>query len=258
MVPTLAGISMSCALWLPFVVGLSLLAIGALATTLLPTPERHDRDHSPENESLLSGHADEDADGKQAFTKTDMLRSTKIKFRALWSQISGRRNFQLLLGVFFAASFASANSALLPQYISKRYNWTFAHSGYLLSIKALVNITLLAVIVPFIVHLLGTRFGYESGHISKMGAQLMFSISVIGVLLVALAPNVPYLIFGNPESNLLIYISKLIHASILCLRTRFRDPSVHAFACGASICSRPKLYVQCHGLQRDHDRQVCG
>lgn len=188
---------MSYGLWLPFVIGLLLLAAGILATALLPANDGRADNHASENEPLLGEASDAERSSKHDLAASKMIDGARSKLQALWKQVSGRRNFQLLLGVFFAASFASSNSALLPQYISKRYNWTFAHSGYLLSVKALVNITLLALIVPSVVHLLATRFDFESGRISKLGAQVMFSISVIGVVLVALAPNVPYLIFGE-------------------------------------------------------------
>jgi hypothetical protein len=189
--------TMSIRLWLPFVIGLTLLSSGVIASALLPASHEHHDVSTSEHEPLLGETVDPDVDVKTEHKVSKVLNDARSKLRLLGKQVSGRRNFQLLIGVFFVASFASSNSALLPQYISKRYNWTFAHSGYLLSIKALVNITLLAIVVPLVVHILATRFEFESGHISKLGAQLMFSISVAGVVLVALAPTVPYLIFGE-------------------------------------------------------------
>jgi hypothetical protein len=188
---------MSIRLWLPFAIGLSLLSVGVLASALLPPSHDSRERRTSENDPLLRRAQSSDAAGKPEHPSSTVFNGARAKLRALGRQVSGRRNFQLLIGIFFVASFASSNSALLPQYISKRYSWTFAHSGYLLSIKALVNITLLAIVVPTVVHIMATRFDFEPGHISKLGAQLMFLISVIGVVLVALAPTVPYLIFGE-------------------------------------------------------------
>ncbi len=39
---------------------------------------------------------------------------------------AGRKNFQILLCSFFLTALASSDTKLLVQYISKRYEWTFA------------------------------------------------------------------------------------------------------------------------------------
>lgn len=195
--PSLAGLALSYSLWLPFLLGLLILPTGAIMASFLPTTSEKDRWGRNETEPLLAATIDDNPQDGKAASGNGIISTTRVKLHAIRKQITGRRNFQILIGVFFIASFASSNSALLPQYISKRYNWSFAHSGYLLSIKALVNISLLAIVVPTVVQLLATRFDFDAGRISKLGAQVMFSISVIGVVLVAVAPSVPYLIFGE-------------------------------------------------------------
>jgi hypothetical protein len=40
--------------------------------------------------------------------------------------VTGRRKFQILLCSFFLTALASSDTKLLVQYISKRYEWTFA------------------------------------------------------------------------------------------------------------------------------------
>jgi hypothetical protein len=45
---------------------------------------------------------------------------------SLVALIRGRRNFQVLLCSFFLTALASSDTKLLVQYISKRYEWTFA------------------------------------------------------------------------------------------------------------------------------------
>ena len=187
---------MSYRLWLPFLLGLIILAIGSVLATLLPTSKEQEEADSAENTALLADSPILGPHGEVEAKSLGVMQDAYAKSKALWRQLAGRRNFQLLILVFFIGSAASSNSALLPQYISKRYNWTFAHSGYLLSIKALVNITLLVIVVPTAVRILSSRPGYSAGQIGKLGSQVMLFISVIGVILVALAPSVPYLIFG--------------------------------------------------------------
>jgi hypothetical protein len=87
----------------------------------------------------------------------------------------------------FLTALASSDTKLLVQYISKRYEWTFAQAGYMLSAKAIVNIALLVVIVPRLlalqppgVHGTGVQDNYVFAGVSIL-------ISVVGVLCVALA-----------------------------------------------------------------------
>jgi hypothetical protein len=75
------------------------------------------------------------------------------------------------------------------QYISKRYSWTFARAGLMLSAKALVNFTLLTLIVPRIIRSsLSSKAVHGSEiRLNYLGAQASIVVSVIGVLCVALA-----------------------------------------------------------------------
>jgi len=60
--------------------------------------------------------------------ESDMNILTKITYtvRKLVRLVLGRRNFQILLISFFLTALASSDTKLLVQYISKRYEWTFA------------------------------------------------------------------------------------------------------------------------------------
>jgi hypothetical protein len=183
---------MTRSLWLPFVIGLILLLIGIPIVSLLPrNPSLTEDIPAHEEEPLLPDNSEPGDRGKMRKGRSGFINNIK----ALRNQFSGRFNFQLLLSIFFVAAMASSNSPLFPQYISKRYDWTFANAGYLLSIKAAVNITLLALIVPSAVKVLSSHHDFESGRINKLGAQLMLAISVAGVLFIAVSPSVPYLVF---------------------------------------------------------------
>lgn len=121
--------------------------------------------------------------------------------------IRGRRNFQVLLCSFFLTALASSDTKLLVQYISKRYEWTFAQvswtclkicprtlitidqAGFMLSAKAIVNFTLLAIVIPRIIRKsASTRATQDSEvRLNYLGAEVSIVISVIGVLCVAVA-----------------------------------------------------------------------
>ena len=141
----------------------------------------------------------------------------------------GRRNFQILLCSFFFTALASSDTKLLVQYISKRYLWTFAevcsesehptlvfplsfspsaakdnnsHSlqaGYLLSAKALVNFTLLALLIPRLIAASTSSKAVRGSEtrLNILGAQTSIFISVLGVLCIALSIKFWMLLAGS-------------------------------------------------------------
>ncbi|ORY19724.1 hypothetical protein BCR34DRAFT_551574 [Clohesyomyces aquaticus] len=195
--PTLASFSMSQNLWLPFWISVSLLLFAVPTITLLPETRRR---RLPEQDfgtavaheagPLLGGSSPGPGKYYNAFeTSVGGLQAVSQAARKLVRLVSGRRNFQVLLVSFFLTALASSDTKLLVQYISKRYEWTFAEAGYMLSAKALVNVALLTVVVPRIIR---TSMSTKTVHGSEirlfyLGAQLSIAISVIGVICVAVS-----------------------------------------------------------------------
>ncbi|KAH8668425.1 major facilitator superfamily transporter [Xylariales sp. PMI_506] len=149
--PALASATMTVVLWLPFWIGVSLLVLAIPTISLLPDrPAATERSRSPvcpadeQSRPLLSSPV-----LKAQNSEPSMLQSILKRLVALKQALGSHpRNLTLLFISFFLTSLASSDTKLLPQYISKRYGWTFAQAGYLLSGKAVVNFTLLTVIIP--------------------------------------------------------------------------------------------------------------
>jgi len=176
-------------LWLPFFVGIFLLFLAAPVIGKLP-----------------GGHAADPAEQEsQPLISSPQLKATRPNeslFGAVVERlqllhsivVAHSRNFSLLLVSFVLTSLASSDTKLLPQYISKRYHWLFSSTGYLLSIKAVVNFVLLALVIPWI---LGRRrtspsSADELSH-TKMNlyyANLCLTVSVLGALAIAVASSV--------------------------------------------------------------------
>jgi hypothetical protein len=206
---------MSRNLYLPFWINMALLT--CVIPTIRMLPETHDismnsaasaeSDEYATEESgpLLEGRTSSPERYSTAFEpQTGVVISVIGAIRKLIRLTAGRRNFQTLLCSFFLTAQASSDTKLLVQYISKRYEWTFAEAGYMLSVKATVNFTLLAIIVPRII-----RTSMESKPVSDSevrlnhyGAQISILISVVGVLCVALAFEFWMLLTGNVEVSL--------------------------------------------------------
>ncbi|PVH92922.1 hypothetical protein DM02DRAFT_259293 [Periconia macrospinosa] len=220
--PTLASLSMNYNLWCPFFLNIALLLCAIPVIGTLPHPKTpgtltsvtargHQQNSIADDEAgpLLEGQNVTDYNPNRyanAFeaTPNNLLRTSTQTIKKLIQLIVGRRNFQVLLCSFFLTALASSDTKLLVQYISKRYEWTFAQAGYMLSAKAIVNFTLLAIIVPRVIrrsmaaskphhHNRASSPSPSSSstsseiRINYLGAQASIIISIIGVFLVALA-----------------------------------------------------------------------
>jgi len=218
--PALASATMSLTLWLPLWMGIFLLLLAVPIIAYLPVgrdskaPGR-DQARGEQSQPLLSSPLLKASDPRES-----LLHSLSGRFRSLRAIVAGHpRNFGLLLLSFFLTSLASSDTKLLLQYISKRYNWTFVAAGYLLSAKAVVNFTLLAVIIP---RLLARRFSHGqnsqlSDSMSLRYAKLCLVVSMIGAFSIALAVSLwllfPALIIYALGSALPIFTLSLLKAS---------------------------------------------
>ncbi|KAF1834478.1 hypothetical protein BDW02DRAFT_331432 [Decorospora gaudefroyi] len=230
--PTLASFTMSKNLWLPFWINIVLLACAIPTIRMLPgTKNMHTFTSSveigesvQESESLLRQRdASPDLYATAFETHPNIFQSIVYTVRNMRSKILGRQKFQVLLCSFFLTALASSDTKLLVQYISKRYEWTFAAAGYMLSAKALVNFALLAVVVPRIIH---TSMSSNIVHGSEtrltiLGAEISIMISVVGVLCVAMAFKVwmmlTALIIYALGSALPVFTMSLVKSPLIAL-----------------------------------------
>lgn len=188
---------MSRSLWLPFWINIVLLACAVPTIHLLPkahvnTTVSHQStvEDAEEAGALLENREESLGRYSHAFeTHPSLTKSIVQTVRKLVHLIVGRPNFQILLISFFLTALASSDTKLLVQYISKRYEWTFAQAGYMLSAKAIVNFTLLAIVVPRIIKSsMSSKVVHGSEiRLNYLGAQISILISIVGVLCVAVA-----------------------------------------------------------------------
>lgn len=206
--PALASATMDKHIWAPFYIGISLLCLAALVAYMLPArfkaSQRSDSafDASSHGEALLSSPI-----LKAQASDPSVLTALITRLCTLRAIVTSHpRNFTLLLISFFLTSLASSDTKLLAQYISKRYDWTFAAAGYLLSGKAVVNFTLLTVVIPVVLRSgLARAIGRTAGETSPDKMSLRFAsiclmVSVAGAFLIGLAAKVWLLV-----PSLLIY-----------------------------------------------------
>ncbi|KAI3547466.1 major facilitator superfamily transporter [Colletotrichum abscissum] len=223
--PALASASMSLLLWLPFWIGIALLLLAIPAISLLEeSPDSHP-DADDQARPLLSSPVlkAQDAD-------SSLLRSILQRFGVLKSIVAGHpRNMTLLLISFVLTSLASSDTKLLVQYISKRYHWTFASTGYLLSAKAVVNFTLLTAIIPAILRSRQNRLRHippelASHRMNIHYANICLVVSILGALAIAVASRIWMMV---PSLFLYALGSALPVFTLSLLKSPFISPKRH-------------------------------
>ena len=200
--PGLAGATMTVTLYLPFVISICLLLLAIPTVSLLLTGETSHKATSMEHDDEQRQPLMPSPILKAQRSNSSPWNSVKQRVRVLRDTVASHpRNLILLLISFLLTSLASSDTKLLPQYISKRYNWTFASAGYLLSGKAVVNFFLLTFVVPGILRSTQTTSSQQSqSDISDKAnifyARICLIVSVFGALAIALAGTI-WLLFPS-------------------------------------------------------------
>ncbi|KAK1847401.1 major facilitator superfamily transporter [Colletotrichum chrysophilum] len=194
--PALASATMSLLLWLPFWIGicLLLLAIPAISlvedTSAAPSHSSRARHGDEQSHPLLSSPVLKAQDANPS-----LVRSVIQHFGVLGSIVASHpRNMTLLLISYVLTSLASSDTKLLVQYISKRYHWTFASTGYLLSAKAVVNFTLLTIIIPALLRSRRNASRHLSPELASHRMNMYYAnvcliVSVLGALAISMATS---------------------------------------------------------------------
>ena len=221
--PALASATMSILLWLPFYIGIALLLAATLAISLLPSHEPTPPASNDDSEPLLSSPL------LKAQDHPPLLTSLSHRFATTATTLTAHpRNFTLLLVSFLLTSLASSDTKLLVQYISKRYTWTFASAGYLLSCKAAVNFVLLTLVIPRLLRrrLRLTPHDNDDGTYLSY-AKLCIAISVGGAVAIALADTavllVPALLVYALGSALPVFTMSLLKSPAVTTPEVVRD-----------------------------------
>ncbi|KAL0263546.1 hypothetical protein SLS55_002527 [Diplodia seriata] len=195
--PSLASLAMSRDIWLPFYLSIGFFVATLPTIYLLPTTVSQRSKTSPDDVRHSDGPEGESLLGSDPISAVGPNKRTRLSVRlfgpvrTIARLVVGRHNFQIhLIGGFFLPALASSNTHLLPQYTSKRYGWKFEHVGYLLSIKAAVNITLLALVIPMTMRTLLKRMPGKEVRLNYSGAQISLAVSILGALSIAAAGTV--------------------------------------------------------------------
>ncbi|KAI1424182.1 major facilitator superfamily domain-containing protein [Xylaria sp. FL1777] len=225
--PAIAAAAMTINLSLPFWLGTIFLLLAVPTVLLLPIEHESQDDATEAQRPLISSPT-----LKAQASRTSLIASVADRVRSLVSAV-GNLQLALLLLSMFLTSLASADTKLLAQYISKRYHWTFASAGYLLSVKAIVNFFLLTFVVPFFLTTQGNTSQSLSDTANIRYARFCLVSSVLGALAIGfssviweLVPSLLIYALGVPLS---IFTLSLANSSNMWARAPSggTEPSDH-------------------------------
>lgn len=220
--PAIAAAAMTIKLTLPFWLGIVFLMLAIPAILLLPIDSDTPEDTTEASRPLISSPT-----LKAQSTRASLIAPVIDRVHVLVSTV-GNVQVMLLLLSMLLTSLASADTKLLAQYISKRYSWTFASAGYLLSAKAVVNFFLLTFVVPFFLAAQGNASQSLSASANIRYARFCLISSVVGALAIGvssviweLVPSLLVYALGVPLS---IFTLSLANSPVMWARTRGERP----------------------------------
>jgi hypothetical protein len=162
--------------WLAIIAGYVVMASGLIILTFIP-------------ETLAKREPASEDDPQPDDTIQHKLRQSfkqvKTEIRATWDIMKHPSLFLILLIFTTMGPQSLAASQFLVQYISKRFHWSIADAGFLLSLQGIINIALFFVILPAFSTSLQSVFGLSAGGKDKLLAFLSSMFIFLGSLLLA-------------------------------------------------------------------------
>jgi hypothetical protein len=199
--PSVASSLMLRSPWIPLVAGIGILILGGLFMVFIPETLHQ----KPVNGSMepVVGLSDSSS-GSSAASTSPVKRSLFYKFKTNFvSTFDTLRVYAspilfVLLATFLIQLFSRQIIDLVLRYISKRFSWSLAQTGFLLSLRALINIVLFLAILPGVSYILtssskttysmpGLRFNLSTTSKDLILARLSLIIQITGTSLLALS-----------------------------------------------------------------------
>ena len=131
-------------------------------------------------DSLLETFPDERASNSTTLKPLTLSRSLRraahhiaAKFRSFLHMFLDLRLTQYAALALFTMTLGKQSLHILVQYVSKRFGISVAHAGYLLSIKAVVNLVLLVFVLPVARNTQGSTASHFNAHLVRCSIVLL-------------------------------------------------------------------------------------
>jgi PCFT/HCP family folate transporter-like MFS transporter 1/3 len=153
--------------WIPLLLAMGFFILGAVMTCFLPET-LHRKADEPAGTTPDQMSINEESRRPAQPEDSSFISSLKYELQVLYFRIYESTMVLhswpifLLLITFFIRPITEQTIDFAPQYISKRFGWTLARAGYLLSVRALVNIFLVLVFLPLLSNMLiSSQFSFQ-------------------------------------------------------------------------------------------------
>jgi hypothetical protein len=205
--------------WIPNLLGVSIVIVGTILILFIPeTLHLHAR-------SAISDPAMPDSDSEQSVELDDSTLFNAVKsqlcdaFRRLRGSFSVLHSLPVLLLMiaFVLPQFNRQSVGLCVRYVSNRFSWTLGNAGYLLSLRALINIIVFFAILPGLSYFFVSRMHFSSRKKDIVLAKLSIVILITGAIIIASSPTVGLTIIGLMIWTLGTGFSSLTRALITTL-----------------------------------------
>lgn len=103
---------------------------------------------------------------------------------------------RLLLLTFIANTIGASSLAILLQSVSRRYGWTIAQAGVLLSIRSAVNIVLFILVMPAVTWILTSRIHLSPRSTDVWLVKVGTVFVPLGFLMMAISPGIGLTVVG--------------------------------------------------------------
>ncbi|CAK7200148.1 hypothetical protein SEUCBS139899_002838 [Sporothrix eucalyptigena] len=198
--------------WLPIYIGLALLLPILPLCYFIPEtlPSGHGDTPSRDGDGDIPNQAEDAQDDiapEQPQQRKTVSSAVKDALASLANSTAfffdpANRHIALLLVTFLTTTVGKHSQDILLQYVRNRYGWSWAQTGYLVSLRAFINLLLLLIILPFATYALvrWERLLPTSAHTPLQRdlwvAQGSCAILILGSVLIGLSPNAPAMIAG--------------------------------------------------------------
>ena len=184
--------------WIPLTIGLALLALGIIPSLFIPETLRSAPAMTAVSIETTSQESCTLSKRTSYFTilKSNLVNALPRVYES--SSVLRSLPILLLLVAFIIEPYIPLNpelSSLALRYISKRFEWKLSQTGFLLSVRAFINILLFAVILPAISYVLLERLHFSARQKDLYIAQVSAILLVAGALLMG-GPTVGYSVSG--------------------------------------------------------------
>ncbi|KFY83753.1 hypothetical protein V500_09918, partial [Pseudogymnoascus sp. VKM F-4518 (FW-2643)] len=187
--PILSSKLMSWSPWPPMLLGIAIIAVGGVCFLFVPESLHH-----PAKPLTMSTPVSPRTTSPSR-RPVDLLADVKKHLRTILSSTSMLNSTpaMLLLSTFFLVVLAVQMVQLALRDVSARFHWSLAQSGYLMSVRAAIDMTVILVILPIASHLLTRPCGPALSTRAKdyLLALLSADAMVIGCILLAVSPPLP-------------------------------------------------------------------